>query len=363
MGFLNKFFGTEDTVQIESNKDFWDWFTKNEKKFYEVVKTGKNVEKNLFNVLSPQAKKLRDGYYFIAEAKDNGIAELTVTVNGNTENIVFAEDLVKDAPKLDNWSFVALKSEENDDYEVSLEGRKYNVNKIFFYSNDNPDFPHDVDITFVYNDPSIKNREVVIEGIDMFIDDYLGEMKFATMMDSFNVVALEKAEKELIPVSELKTYLDKREADFQELFKNNDSQVAPEQCKAFEIFAQDGFPVRILLNLPVVNWNKKNSYPWISTLKIQFSGLANGLPDQDDYEILNAIDDEMKEILKPENGHLYVGRETYSNVREVYFASKDFRDAARVFDQIINKYGEEYIFDTSIVKDKHWKTFAKYNIA
>lgn len=48
MRFLKKIFGRADTP-IFSNEDFWNWFIKNEKSFFNTIKKESNIEKNFFD--------------------------------------------------------------------------------------------------------------------------------------------------------------------------------------------------------------------------------------------------------------------------------------------------------------------------
>lgn len=360
MSLFKTIFGKEEKVEIHSYQDFWDWFQQNEKNFYEVLKSDKGVDKKFLDLVHKNLEQLHKGYDLVAEMKEN-VAELIFTVHGNIENIVFAEDLVKSAPAIPNWHFVALIPEQGEGFEEEVNHKNFNEKNIYFYPSENPDFADETDLTFVYSEPLGKNRDAVSEGISEFLKNYLGELKFATQIDSFSVIENHKAEKDLIPVTELKAYLENREKDFSEKHKGSLQEVGS-QLGAFEVFAQNGFPVRLLLNVPLLRWQKRFSYPWISVLKIGFSPMENGLPEQGDFDFMNEIDEQMKQKLTPENGHLYIGRETYDGTREVYFASKDFRETARVFDEIIKKYGEEFTFTTDIFKDKYWKYFVKYNL-
>lgn len=361
MSLFKTIFGKEEKIEIHSYQDFWNWFQTNEKQFYEVLKSDKNVDKKFLDLVHHHLSQLQKNYDLIAETKEN-IAELTFSVNSNIENIAFAEDLVSEAPTLPNWKFHALIPEEKGICEIEDHHRKFNENNISFYENKNLDFPDEIDLSFVYNEPAGKNRDVASSGVVEFLKNYLGELKFSTQIDSFSIIENDKAEQELMPASKLKDYLLNREHEISEKYQGSYQEIGTPQLGAFEVFAQDGYPVRILLNIPLLRWGKRFSYPWISILKIGFTAKADGLPEQEDFDLMNEIDEEMKLKLTPENGHLYIGRETYHGTREVYFASKDFRDTARVFDEILKNYGDQYSFKTDIFKDKYWKYFVKYNL-
>ena len=47
MNFLKKLFG-KTNEPIKSYEDFWNWFEKNEKIFFNAVKQRRNIEKDFF---------------------------------------------------------------------------------------------------------------------------------------------------------------------------------------------------------------------------------------------------------------------------------------------------------------------------
>jgi hypothetical protein len=63
MSFLKNIFGKKDEP-IKSYSDFWIWFQKNEKTFFNVVKSSKDIEKDFFDALSPKLAQLKDGYFY-----------------------------------------------------------------------------------------------------------------------------------------------------------------------------------------------------------------------------------------------------------------------------------------------------------
>ncbi len=58
MSFLKNIFGKKD-APIKSSSDFWGWFKKNERDFFNVVKNRQNIEKGFFDKLSPKLSELK----------------------------------------------------------------------------------------------------------------------------------------------------------------------------------------------------------------------------------------------------------------------------------------------------------------
>jgi len=365
MGIFDKVFGKqqdEHKHEIKSYKDFWDWFTTKEKVFYDIVKSRTNIEADFFDIISPKLHQINEGFYFLSGMSDDSTAELVITAEGEIKNIVFVEEIINAAPKLENWKFTALKPEMNLESGISMEGYQFTTENIFFYANDIEGYPDEIDITFVYENLNTENKNSVVTGVCIFLDNFLGELNFATQIDTFNVIGKDDAAKELIPVGKLKDFLQWREREFTEKYKNIKSFDEEEKFSIFEASLHNGLPLIATINTSLLEYDSKASYPWISVLKIHYHGENNnGLPEKKEYERLMDIEEHLTEQLKNENGHLYIGRESADNVRETYFVSKDFREPSKIFRAIMNE-NPEYKMSVEIYKDKYWQSFERYNI-
>ena len=136
MSFLKNIFGKKEDT-IKSYDDFWNWFQKNEKIFFNVIKHHKNIEKDFFDKLSPKLKELKDGFFYLTGMYNETTAELVLTADGTIKNIVFVEELVNSAPKIDGWKFTALKPAlDIKDVSIEMAGYKFNDKTLSFYAND-----------------------------------------------------------------------------------------------------------------------------------------------------------------------------------------------------------------------------------
>jgi len=365
MGIFDKIFNKKEGKydhEILTYQDFWDWFLTKEKEFYEVVKNRTNIEKDFFEVISPKLRQINEGYYFLAGMSDDSKVEFIVTAEGEIKNIVFVEELIEAAPIVENWKFTALKPEMNLDSGIKIDGYEFSIKNIFFYANEMENYPDEIDITFVYENLNDENKDSVVNGVCIFLDNFLGELNFATQIDTFHIVGKNEAIQELIPVSKLKDYLQWREREFTEKYKNVKNFDEEEKFSIFEANLHNGLPLIATINTSLLDYDSKASYPWISVLKTHYDGESNnGLPAKNDYEILSKIEENLIEKLTNENGHLYIGRESADNVKETYFASQDFREPAKVFSKMMKNH-PEYKMSLEIYKDKYWQSFERYNI-
>ena len=84
------------------------------------------------------------------------------------------------------------------------------------------------------------------------------------------------------------------------------------------------------------------------------------MPNNETSELLNTIEDEIMEYLRDADGYLNIGHQTAENLREIYFACKDFRKPSDVLYRIKKKYGAKAAIDYDIYKDKYWRSFNRF---
>ena len=353
----------ETSDQNTSYQKFWTFFSENKETFFQVVKSHEDIEEKFLDIIAPELKSINEDLLYLTGMFDENTAELIITVDGNIKDIVYAEELIEAAPSLENWRFTALKPESDiKNTSITMEDFEFTKENIFFYSNDDENYPDEIDLTFIHEDLNDDNRNEIANGTFIFIDNYLGELNFLTQIDNFRIAGKGEAEKELIPIEKLKDYLNWREREFIDKHKGSKIQTNEDSFSLFEATLTNGFPLIATVNTDLLRWNKKASHPWISVLRIEYKGDdESGFPDNEDYEMLNAIEDEMLVDLKPEEGDLNIGRETAENLREIYFASKDFRKISKVLAETVRRY-PEYIITFEIYKDKYWQSFERYGI-
>src|SRR5690349_8912251 len=161
MNFLKNILSKGD-APILSNEDFWKWFIKNEKNFFNAVKTQSNIPENFFDKISPRLSKLKKGFFFLTGMLDENTVELVFTTDGEIKNFVFAEEFVNSAPQIKGWKFTALKPPtELEEFGVQMAGYKFNTENIHFYANDDPNQPDEIDISVAYSDLNEENRSKV----------------------------------------------------------------------------------------------------------------------------------------------------------------------------------------------------------
>jgi hypothetical protein len=312
-----------------------------------------------FNKLAPKLNKLKKGIFFLTGMCDKETAELVLTPDGSIKNISFVEELVKAAPKIEGWKFTALKPAT--DTSIEMAGYKFNTENISFYSNDHVDAPDQIDLAVVHNDLNESNRAALTNGVFIFLENFLGELNFVTTIDQITVIGKKETEKDLVPIGKLKDFLIWREKEFLEKYDGARHSTENNSYALLEAKLDSGNLLLATINTDLLDWDSKASHPWIMNIEIKYDGSRNnGMPDNETSELLNTIEDEIMQYLKDIDGYLYVGHQTAENLREIYFACKDFRKPSNVLYLIKQKYSPNTDIDYDIYKDKYWQSFNRF---
>jgi hypothetical protein len=363
MNLLKNIFSKKN-APIQSYDDFWNWFQKHEKDFFNVVKSRtsiENIEKLFFDQLTPKLDELKEGYFFLSGMYDDNTAELILTADGNAKQIVFVEELVNAAPKMDRWKITAHKAPTDEAFSITMGDYEFNSENISFYSNELDDYPDEIDISIIYHDLTEQNRNETKNGVYIFLDNYLGEMDSLMLIDNLKIIGKHEVEKKLVPITKLKDFLNWRQKEFIEKYEGVRYDAQEDEFSIFEADLQSGNRLVALIKTELLDWDSKASHPWISILTIKYDGSdSNGMPDDHDFQLLDTIEDNLLEQLKDKDGCLYIGRQTADSERKIYFACNDIRKQSKVFYGVEQQYAGKFEIEYAIYKDKYWQSFERF---
>jgi hypothetical protein len=352
-------------MSILTNKDellyqnFWQWFQQNEKAFFKVVKNQGNILDDFLDKISPQLAEIKEGFYFLTGMFDDDTVELIISAEGDIKNFVFVEELIAAAPQLSGWRFTALKPAS--EMEVVMENYRFSTQNIGFFANEHENYPDLIDITILYDDWKDADNSLITNGMYVFLDNYLGELNFALSIDKLKIINTTKAEQAKIPIEKLRDYLIWREKEFIEKY---DGVHREEENSKFAILSADlpnGLPLIAVIDMEILHWDKKPSYPWILQVDMEYDGNDNnGLPDKETREVMDDIEDLIQEELSTLQSSIYIGRQTSENLREIYFACKEFRQISKTIFLLQKKLAQQMEFSYDIYKDKYWQSFERF---
>lgn len=361
MKFLRRMFPSK-YENIVTHEDFWDWFLAHNKKFWKAVHDGEKLEEVFFDTMMSKLNQIKDGIYFLTGMYDGQTVELILTADTNIKNIVFVEDLIKSAPDIANWKFTALKPEVDiSKFQIKMENHTFTTENLFFYATQDDNYPDEIDLTIVYDKFNEAEKNIIINGVYIYLNNLLGELSSATMIDHLQIKGNDQENEELIPIAKLKDYLVWRESEFEQKYQHKRYSAQKDSWGSFESALSNGKPYFAIANTTVLEWNHKASHPWVLKIEIRYEGKENnGLPNPEDMHAMNAFEEELNDVLIDTEGYLNIGRETADNLREIFFACREFRDSSRITHEMITKYSDQLNIEYHIYKDKYWQTFDRF---
>jgi hypothetical protein len=151
-----------------------------------------------------------------------------------------------------------------------------------------------------------------------------------------------------------------REKEFIEKYEGILRDTDNAEFSILEAELENGNKLIATINTDILNWENKASHPWLVHIEIPYDGQGNnGMPMKETYQFLDDIENSILEELKDYEGYLNIGRQTADNVREIYFACRDFRKPSKVFHQLtIDNPDVAITYD--IYKDKYWRSLDKF---
>ena len=362
MKFLNTLFKTKEKP-IESYKDFWNWFSKNQKGLYQVIKEQKgDIEADFLDRIIGKLNELCGGIYILAGMLDEDTVEIIFSAEGVIKNIVFAEELVAAAPVIKGWKFTALKPIfKGNDANIAMEGYEFNSDNIHFYSNINTAYPDEIDITVIHDDFTEENKRLITNGTYIFLDHLLGELNFATIIDEVTIKGKAAATDTLVPITKLSNFLIWRQKEFVEKYEGVRGYTNEDVYSMLQAQLENGDTILFVVNTNLLEWDSKASHPWILNIEIKYDGADNkGMPEDETYQLLNQMEDELMIELKDIEGYLNIGRQTGGNIKKIFFACKEFRKVSKTMVDFQKKYSDQLEISYDIYKDKFWSSFDNF---
>lgn len=365
MNFLKKIFGFNKSGAAPSKEEFWDWFSRHATEFYNIIKKGETVNDAFLGKLMPRLQSINSEFYCLTGMLDDDTAELVVTSDGVIKYFVFVEEFIQAAPDIPGWKFTALKPPTNiQSFTLNTKGHSFSSNNIqFCYNNDN-DYPDEIDISLVYDHYTEEDKDSITHGCLLFVENSLGELNMATMIDSVAVVPGCPDGKESIPIGKLAEFITWREKELVEKYEGTHLDTDTNSYSLMEAEDHNGVPVIAVINQDILDWDAKASHPWMMVIEIDYDGKGrNGMPDKKASELMNQFEDDLTAQLTSSAGYLSLGRETYNNKRAIFIACKEFRNASKITAMVIGQYGQRLEISYDIYKDKYWRSLDHFRKA
>ncbi len=365
MKFLKNLFGKKENFKSSqvvpiTVYEFWNWFEQHESKFFKAIKVHNNIEAEFIDPVYNKLNQVKEGIFILAGMLNDHTAELIITAEGNLLNFPHIKKIVESAPKLQNWKFTAFKPSSNSpDFGIQMGTKSFTDKNVYFFPENNPLYPDEISIKLVYKERYDQNEfSLIVNGIFIFVENYLGEIKQATQVDRISIEHSAPKEVELIPISKLNDYINWREKEFEEKYNGTFLHSDESKYTSLEWEIEDKVIIGVV-NADLIKWDKKASHPWIVVIIIKFDEKKNnGMPNPNALQLYYEFEDRVRDILPDKEGYLHVAQKTGLGKREIFYANKDFMKPIQVLQEMKNNVSFEYEID--VFKDKYWQCMKQF---
>lgn len=351
----------DSSVAQNPIRTFWGWFLLNESKFVKRLQLDREQTPEVLDEILGQVQLYHPSVYGLMGFCDDGKLEFVFTADGVVKNIVFIEDLLAEAPKLDHWLFTCLKPQYGSyDFSINYYDFIFDKDRLKFFSKIDDRYPDEICITLTHPDyTKEEDYNVILNGSLIFLDNCLGELNTACRIDYFDLVAEGDVDgKDLIPIEKLESYLVWREKEYLQKYEEVSFEIPKENYALLE-GSQEDTPVIAVVNQGWADWPYKPIFSWLIRVSIKFEGNAEGLPNKEQLETIQTLEDKVIDGIDPAKTCV-VGRVTSANTSTIYLYANEYKDCSRTIFGILNTFDTEMEIDYFMSKDKYWAAVERF---
>ena len=186
-------------------------------------------------------------------------------------------------------------------------------------------------------------------------------MECIDLIDSIDIKAMNKTKGDLIPMSKLSSFLKWRHKELIEKYDQIIHITDADTYTGYESKTREGETVIASINIKLLNWDHIAAYPWVTVLTLSYDNGSNGMPSNDDYQLLDTFEERVNILMAKSQFCLNIGRETGEDKREILYATKDFRQTVKVMDEVMN-LDNSYRITYDVFKDKYWRSLDRFRV-
>lgn len=158
---------------------FWSWFLANQERLYQLL--GSKLTDELYDQLIKYDSRLG-----VEVCTDEPVRDVIITALGNSAAFDSVRQLVRAAPSLDRWTFVALRPGKGFTFTTTFDGNKLDVSTLMFDSMKSSSKPAELGVK-VHVPGALEVNEKYENAVRRVISTGLGEER-ASILKHIEVV-------------------------------------------------------------------------------------------------------------------------------------------------------------------------------
>jgi hypothetical protein len=172
---------------MEDQRIFWSWFERNERRFRDIeVEEKEQLLNELLEALHTYCPHL----WFETGRADDGISELIISAEGNTDYFSAVRTLIAAAPSIPAWRFIAFKPAMGFDFDTRYAGITFSPKAAWYLplrsSSDSSALG--LRVGYAHFDPA--RSQDFLTGTFIMLECALGELALGEQVQHIEVAAL-----------------------------------------------------------------------------------------------------------------------------------------------------------------------------
>jgi hypothetical protein len=167
-------------------RSFWQWLSDQ----FSELKTLSKPDEPFWDLALEQIKRVDQRLWFELSDASDVPREFVVTAEGHSEAFPFVERLVSLAPKIQGWTFVALKPPMGFTFTTRYEGTLFEPRDMWFLPLESPSKPQDFGMRVGIHGLESIDERVALNAVLVILDTGLGERSAALDIQHIQVAQL-----------------------------------------------------------------------------------------------------------------------------------------------------------------------------
>ena len=183
---------------------FWAWFATHKLEFSRPA-----LDEPFWDIALEQIKKVDEHLWFELSRASHPAREFIVTAEGHVSSFPIAEKLVRLAPNLEGWAFIALKPPQRFQFTTTYEGTRFDPREMWFLPLESKSHPRDLGVRIAVPGLDCMDKTTAHSAVFVILDTGLGERSAALDLQHTEVTELPTDPESLgyIELAELADYV------------------------------------------------------------------------------------------------------------------------------------------------------------
>jgi hypothetical protein len=173
----------DDIHRIE---EFWAWFATHKLELWSLA----TPDEPFWDLAVERLKKVDEHFWFELSRDRHPAREFIVTAEGHVHSFPLAEKLIRLAPGIEGWAFIALKPPQGFQFTTTYEGTRYDPRRVWFLPLESESHPGDLGLRIAVPGLERTDKSTAHSAVLVILETGLGERSAALDIQHTDVMEL-----------------------------------------------------------------------------------------------------------------------------------------------------------------------------